>query len=164
MAACDSYVFGQCTWGCCELTGWIPEGLGDAGDWANNAVGRGLDVTNVPTVGSVVSYGRGDGYSLFGHCGLVEDVYTDGTFLVKEMNYVAWDQYDERVSTTYDVAGFILAPGTLPNTGGRGQGPGSQNAPDDLRYEWGVVADYLNGGIQTQFNYLDWAPTALSRI
>ncbi len=164
MAHCDSYLFGECTWGCCELNSWIPEGLGDGGDWATNAVNQGLNVTNIPTIGSVVSYARGDGYSPFGHCATVEDVYSDGTFLVKEMNYVAWDQYDERVSTTFDVAGFILAPGQQPGGGGQGRGGPPGNAPNDLQYEWGVIQDYLNGGINRQFSYLDWAPTALAGI
>lgn len=164
MAHCDSYIFGECTYGACLLAPWIPEGLGDAGDWATDAVAAGLNVTNIPTVSSVVSYARGDGYSSFGHCGFVLDTYSDGSFLVREMNYVAWDQYDDRVSSTYDVAGFILAPGQQPGgaPGGRGGPPG--DTPNDLNYEWGVIQTYLNGGIDRQFSYLDWAPTALAGI
>lgn len=124
MTRCDTYSFGNCTWGACEAAGWIPEGLGDAGDWAANAAARGWQVTEIPTVGAAVSYCRGDGYSQWGHCGIVLEVGGDGRFLVHEMNYSAFDAYDDRWSTLGDVCGFILAPGTSP-----GQPPPGQGGP-----------------------------------
>lgn len=117
MARCDSYAFGNCTQGACEDAPWIPEGLGDGGDWAANAAARGLEVTMAPTVGSVVCYCRGDGYSVFGHVAYVVAVGGDGRFEVHEMNFVGFDEWDYRWSTMGDVCGFILAPGQQPGRG-----------------------------------------------
>ena len=138
--ACESYYFGECTRGACEYAYWVPEGLGNAGDWAGNAAARGFAVTMTPTVGAVVVYGAGNGYSSFGHCGVVLDVGAGQQFLVHEMNYVAWDQYDDRWSNLYDVVGFILPPGVSPGAGapsGLGPGPGPQ---DRLALAWATLA------------------------
>lgn len=156
MARCDTYAFGNCTWGVCELAPWVPEGLGDGGDWAANAPSHGLQVTEVPTFGSVVCYCRGNGYSDFGHVGYVEAIYRDGTFLVKEMNYIAFDGYDERVSNMSDVCGFILQPGTAP---GQGAGPPSQPALSNawaVAHEWDKVRWFLSFGSNiAQVHYAD---------
>lgn len=143
MAHCGSYVFGECTYGACNESSWVPEGLGDGGDWAANAPSFGLHVTMIPTVGAIVSYCRGDGYSPFGHCGRVLQVYGDGTFLVREMNYVAWDDYDQRVSSQYDVCGFILPPGVSPGAGPP-PGGGAGSAPGELLASWDRLAYYYN--------------------
>lgn len=119
---CDTYAVGNCTAGVCQDDQWIPEDLGDAGDWAANAAARGFTVTMIPTVGAVVCYGRGDGYSQFGHVGEVLQVGANGTFLVREMNFVAFDVYDNRWSDMHDVVGFILPPGVNPGQGTTGQG------------------------------------------
>jgi len=129
MARCSSYAFGNCTAGACADNGWIPEGLGDGGDWAANAAARGFQVTMVPTVGSVVSYCRGDGYSQWGHVASVVAVAADGSFEVHEMNFAAFNAYDYRWSNGHDVCGFILPPGAQPGQGasagltGPGGGP-----------------------------------------
>lgn len=140
MARCDTYVPGQCTWGACQAAGWIPEGLGNGGDWAADAAARGYVVTPVPTLGAAVSYCAGDGYSEFGHCGIVTAVYPDGQFLVHEMNYVAPFVYDDRQSTTYDVCGFIVPPGVEPGqqgTLGMGAGPGGGlSIPGEISDMW----------------------------
>lgn len=140
MAACDSYDFGECTWGACEYAYWVPEGLGNAGDWAANAAARGYEVTMVPTIGSVAVYGSGDGYSIFGHCGVVIDVAGPDRFLIHEMNYTAWDQYDDRWSNTYDVVGFILQPGTSPGGGAPSVGLGGTGPAQDLSIAWSSLA------------------------
>lgn len=132
MARCDTYSYGNCTWGCCQAAGWVPEGLGDAGDWAANAAARGWAVTQTPTVGSVVSYCRGDGYSFWGHCGLVLQVGSDGRFLVHEMNYSEFAVYDDRWSTLGDVCGFILAPGTSPGQPGGPPAPSPTGVPPQI--------------------------------
>lgn len=157
--ACESYYPGQCTWGACQWAGWIPEHLGDGGDWAANAAAMGYAVTGTPTVGSVVCYARGNGYSDFGHVAGVTAVYGDGTFQVHEMNYIAPYQWDDRISSTYDVAGFILPPGVSPGAGGSlGRGAGPQGWPggasdalvayDTLRWYFGVTADDQVAGFQ----------------
>jgi hypothetical protein len=117
MARCSSYAPGNCTAGACEENPWIPEQLGDGGDWAFHAAQRGLVVTMVPTVGAVVSYCRGGGYSQFGHVGTVLAVSGDGRFLVHEENFVGLYQWDSRWSTMADVCGFILPPGAAPGQG-----------------------------------------------
>lgn len=152
--ACESYYFGECTWGACEYAYWVPEGLGNAGDWAANAAARGYQVTDVPTIGSVVVYGAGDGYSNFGHCGVVIDVAGNGQFLVHEMNYVAWDQYDDRWSSAYDVVGFILQPGTSPGAGPPSTGLGGPGPGGELAVAWGTLAQDWNQTVTQEVSML----------
>jgi CHAP domain len=158
MARCDSYYFGNCTWGCCEAAPWIPEGLGNAKDWAANAAARGLQVTGVPTVGSIVVYGGGPGYSPYGHCGQVLQVVSAERFLVHEMNYAGFDQWDDRWSNRYDVLGFILPPGAQPG-GGAGAIQGSFAGADDAAVAWAELADFFNRDWQ-RFNNRAWAVAA----
>lgn len=151
MARCDSYAFGNCTRGACEQADFIPEGLGDGGDWAADYAAQGGVVTMIPTAGSVVSYCRGDGYSEFGHCAYVLEVYPDGTFLVKERNYVAFNVDDERRSSGVDVCGFLLAPGMTPgqtHIPGRGApGPASLAAfPAELVNAWETARWWTDAG------------------
>lgn len=158
MAHCDSYYGGQCTWGACQLASWIPDGLGDGGDWAGNYSARGGAVTMSPTAGSVVCYCRGDGYSGFGHVAYVEQLGSGGTFLVKEMNYVAAWQWDERWSSMGDVCGFLLAPGMAPGSGGGGQGAGpsgvlTASIPWQLQGAWNNVRWWSLTGRNNEVNW-----------
>lgn len=145
---CDSYAFGNCTRGACDLAPWVPDRLGDGGDWAINAVGRGYVVTMVPTVGAVVSYCRGNGYSVFGHVGVVVDVAADGRFLVREMNYAEFNAYDTRWSTMGDVCGFILPPGVSPGQAAPGFGSatsgGQAEFPAPVTQAWENVRVYTS--------------------
>lgn len=134
MARCDTYAPGNCTFGACADNPWLPEGLGDGGDWAANAAGRGYTVVAQPVVGSVVSYCRGDGYSPFGHCASVVRVAPDGRFEVHEMNFVALDTWDYRWSTDQDVCGFILPPAGTQGRGAALAGPGGAGTT------WGIPA------------------------
>lgn len=152
MARCDSYDFGECTAGACAAASWIPDGLGNGGEWSANAPAHGIMVTDVPTVGAVVSYCPGDGYSPFGHCALVTQVYPDGTFQVYEMNYVAFDQYDSRRSTINDVCGFLLPPGVQAGAGGGAGGPAASPDLNGLFWYWSHLADYYNSGVVTQID------------
>lgn len=149
MSRCDTYDFGECTWGACQFAPWVPEHLGNATDWAANAGALGYQLTLAPTVGAVVVYAAGGGYSSFGHVGVVAAVYGPGSFLVHEMNFAAWDVYDDRVSSLGDVEAFVLPPGVGPNLGGgssqTGGGPGSA---DDVRIAWGQLQGWLNGGAE----------------
>lgn len=108
-------------------------------------------VTMTPTVGSAVSYCRGNGYSSFGHCGVVLQVAPDGTFLVWEMNFVAFDVDDQRWSNLGDVCGFLLPPGGSPTPGP--SGPGAPAGYDALA-SWAGVQDYLNVRAEQQINHL----------
>lgn len=129
MARCDSYVDGQCTAGACDQNGWVEDGWGNGGQWADSARAAGFAVTNVPTVGSVVCYCAGDGYSEFGHVASVTQVFGDGTFEVSEENYVGPFVWDNRRSTSYDVCGFILPPGVAAGTPGVPQGGSGAGTP-----------------------------------
>lgn len=153
MPRCDSYYLGECTWGACELAGWVPEGLGNAGDWLANAISRGMPVSDGAQLGSVVVYGRGDGYSAYGHCGVVRAIYGDGTFDVQEMNYVAWNTYDTRRSNHYDVLGFILDPNPAPPPP-----PPPSHTPggDQLQGAWSMVADYWNRAVPQAVDQLNY--------
>lgn len=143
MARCDTYSFGNCTRGACDDNSWVPDGLGDGGDWARDAAARGFVVTMIPTVGAVVCYCRGDGYSPYGHVGTVVQVAGPDSFQVREMNYAAFDQFDLRWSNTFDVCGFILPPGVQPGQPGGGQGAGSgglsPGIPQEIRQAWEAV-------------------------
>lgn len=128
MARCDSYYPGQCTAGACQLNGWVEDGWGNGGQWADSARAAGFDVTSTPTVGAVVCYCSGDGYSEFGHVATVTAVYADGTFEVREENYIGPYVWDNRDSQDYDVCGFILPPGVAAGSTSlvtQGQGAGT---------------------------------------
>lgn len=159
---CDTYAFGNCTAGVCQDFGWVPDDLGDGGDWAATAAARGFTVTMVPTVGAVVCYGRGDGYSPFGHVAEVLQIGQGGMILVREMNFVAFDVYDTRWSDLGDVVGFILAPGTTPGQGTSGQGSGQVGGggtfgvPDQVVGAWENVRSWTRDlGAQLYGNALD---------
>lgn len=154
MARCDSYYAGECTQGACQAASWVGDGWGNATDWCGHAAGAGLQLTSVPTKGAVVVYAAGDGYSQYGHCGVVQDVYADGSFLVLEMNYSTWNDYDQRVSSQYDVECFILPPGASPGgpsptPPGRG-GPGQAN----IINEWWQLQDAINRQGWDALNFL----------
>lgn len=154
MARCDSYDFGQCTWGACELAPWCPERLGNGGDWAASARALGYEVTMTPTVGALVCYLAGDGYSQYGHCAVCTAVYADGTFEVREMNYAAYDEYDDRRSNTYDLGGFILPPGVSPGAGGgAGAGPGG-GGDTIMKDAWANVTTAWHAQIPGMLNQL----------
>ena len=87
-----SYAFGQCTW---WAQIWNPDepliGLGDAKDWADHARYIGLPVGTVPRVGATVVFPAyfDDNSDGDGHVAHVEAVYSNGWFLVSEMNALA---------------------------------------------------------------------------
>lgn len=86
----NTYPVGQCTWGVKSLAPWIPNWLGNAGGWANNARAKGFRVGATPRVGSIVVWPNdGGGY---GHVAYVTDVESPTRIQVKEANY-AGKQY-----------------------------------------------------------------------
>ncbi len=154
MAGEDTYDFGECTWYCAHDRWWVRGGWGNATDWAGNAARDGLQLTMVPTLGAVVDYAAGNGYSTFGHVAVVRQVYGSDSFLVSEMNYVAWDEVDERVSNLHDVEAFILPPGVQPGGGGPPPGGGGSGAVDAALLEWASLQQYLNSGIDSHLYWL----------
>ena len=121
-----SYTYGDCTDGMKRMFPELPDDLGNAKEWADNARARGLPVISAPAPNTIVVYGAGQGYNEFGHVAAVESVNADGTFLVREMNFSGWNVWDERTSSMKDVIGFIVPPGTpmpdvsLLSSGGQG--------------------------------------------
>lgn len=87
-SATNRMVWGQCTyyaWWWRETYGTpLPASLtGDAKYWAANASALGLVVNNTPSVGAVFQTGAG----WYGHVGVVTGVNSDGSIVVREMNY-----------------------------------------------------------------------------
>lgn len=111
MAGESTYYFGYCTWYVAHTLAWVRGGWGNAYQWAANALRDGFQLTTLPTVGAVVVYGPGHGYSAWGHVAIVRAVIPPGLFLVQEMDAVAWNVVSERVSNLYGVTAFILPPG-----------------------------------------------------
>jgi len=65
---------------------------GDAGYWYANAAAQGYSVGSAPKVGSIMVTWE----SWAGHVAYVEAVNPDGSWMVSEMNWVAFDVIDER--------------------------------------------------------------------
>lgn len=164
MARCDSYYYGECTRGACEFAGWVQDGWGNAWEWVASAQNAGFNTTMVPTQGAVVVYGAGDGYSRFGHCGVVTDVGVGDQFLVHERNYVAWNEDDDRWSSSYDVSGFILAPGTVAGQGGPTPGAGGPNASGDVAQALGTLAGDWNQTIPNEWARFGWVKSVAEVI
>lgn len=148
MAGQSTYAFGNCTWYVAGELGWVQGGWGNAGDWAAAAARAGFSETMTPTVGAVVVYAAGDGYSTFGHCAVVEALAGPGQFQVREMNYVAFDTVDHRVSNMFDVAAFILPPGVAAGSSGppplgAGSGPVPQGF-GEMVAAWGYLRQWTN--------------------
>lgn len=126
-----SYIWGQCTYYVAKALDWVPAGLGNANTWIDNARAQGFTISDTPKPGDVVEY-VGQGYSQFGHVGVVEKVYSDHTFDVNEMNFLGENQTDTRHSTMAGVAGFIEPPagrGSVPDPFGTLLGFGAGTPP-----------------------------------
>jgi LysM repeat protein len=98
------FVYGQCTWYVASRR-YVPWS-GDAWMWYGNAKAMGYAVGNVPEPGAIMVTWESQ---VFGHVAYVEQVNADGSFVVSEMNYKAWDVIDERTLRVKDVPliGFI---------------------------------------------------------
>jgi hypothetical protein len=128
------------------LAGWVPEQLGNAGDWLYNAINRGWPTSDGPRINSVVVYMPGAGYSSYGHVAVVQAMYPNATFLVREMNYSAWNVYNDRVSSFYNVAGFILDPNPPPAPAPTPAPAGPFPGADRLELAYAGLADWFNRG------------------
>jgi len=85
----NTYTPGQCTHWTKSVLGWVPNGWGDATNWAANAKADGYSVVSVPKVGAVAWR--------YGHVAAVIGV-GDGTVTISEANY-RWVPYETRVVT-----------------------------------------------------------------
>lgn len=85
----NTYTPGQCTHWTKSVLGWVPNGWGDATNWAANAQAEGYTLSNTPKVGAVAWR--------YGHVAAVIGV-GDGTVTISEANY-RWVPYETRVVT-----------------------------------------------------------------
>ena len=98
------FVYGQCTWYVASRR-YVPWS-GDAWMWWANARAMGFAEGQVPEPGAIMVDWESP---IFGHVAYVEQVNADGSFVVSEMNYRAWDVIDTRTLRTRDIPllGFI---------------------------------------------------------
>jgi surface antigen len=102
----DPFPFGQCTW-------WAAYNYpvtwgGNATDWYGNARAQGVPTSASPSVGAIVVWGAGGGYSVYGHVAIVIALGARGSFEVSEMNYEGLGVIDRRWVSSYDdIEGFI---------------------------------------------------------
>ena len=109
-ASYDIFPEGQCTYYVATRV-TIPWN-GDAWTWYGSASSRGWVVGSVPRQGAImVSWEDPD----FGHVAYVEHVYSDGSWLVSEMNYLGEGVIDQRLIRPGEVPliGFTYPPSTL---------------------------------------------------
>lgn len=78
------YTAGQCTWYVYDkVNGEIGSTWGNANNWASAASSAGYTVNNTPEQGSILQSNSGP----YGHVAYVENVSSDGSVTVSEMNY-----------------------------------------------------------------------------
>jgi surface antigen len=109
----DRFPYGQCTWWAAynrQVT-WS----GDAGQWLLNAREQGVETSGLPSLGAIVVYKPGSGYSGYGHVAIVIAV-SPSTYAVSEMNYLGWGEVNTRSVAWPDshVSGFIPLSGGAP--------------------------------------------------
>lgn len=77
---------------------------GDAGYWYANAAAQGVPVGSTPKVGSIMVTWE----SWAGHVAYVEAVNPDGSWVVSEMNWVAFDVIDQRTIKPGQLGGKLV--------------------------------------------------------
>ncbi|MBU0438198.1 CHAP domain-containing protein [Staphylococcus succinus] len=83
-SSANLYTSGQCTWYVFDkVDGSIGSTWGNANNWASAASAAGYTVNNSPEEGSILQSTSGP----YGHVAYVEDVNSDGSVHVSEMNY-----------------------------------------------------------------------------
>jgi peptidoglycan DL-endopeptidase LytE len=100
----SKFVYGQCTWYVASRR-YVPW-TGDAWMWWANARAMGFPEGQVPEPGAILVTWEG----FYGHVAYVEQVNLDGSFVVSEMNYQAWNVIDTRLiksTKSLPVLGFI---------------------------------------------------------
>jgi surface antigen len=77
---------------------------GDAGYWYANASAQGYPVGPTPKVGAIMVTWE----SWAGHVAYVEAVNADGSWVVSEMNWLAFDVIDERTIKPGQLGGKLV--------------------------------------------------------
>jgi surface antigen len=103
----DAFPWGQCTWYVASLRD-VTWG-GDAWEWLDGARAAGMSTGMSPRPGAIVVWGRGNGYSGYGHVAYVVSVQGPSQFTVDEANYdeVPGDLDQRWIFTLSGVEGFI---------------------------------------------------------
>lgn len=82
----NGYAYGYCTWYAFERRQQMGKPIGgnwgNASSWAIYARASGFRVDNTPSVGAILQNGGGAG-----HVAIVEQILSDGTIVLSEMNY-----------------------------------------------------------------------------
>ncbi len=103
----NGYDYGYCTWYTAnrraEVGRPVPANLGNASTWKVLSQRAGIPVGNTPQVHAVIWTPPRDYY---GHVGFVEEVYTDGSVRVSEMNVRGWGVRSEKILTPAQAAGY----------------------------------------------------------
>ena len=107
-----SYPFGQCTWGAAYFAHDNVAWLGNAKDWLWNAQRRGMPTGYAPSAGATVVFQPYvQGASGLGHVAHVVAVYSNGWFLIEEMNFYwnggGWGTVSYRYAHTGSGVSFI---------------------------------------------------------
>lgn len=89
----NDYAFGNCTWYVANRRE-VPPTMGDARSWLYSAQRIGMETGPTPQVGAVAWYYPGN---TLGHVAYVEEVYSNGTILISEMNYIGFNMVSTRV-------------------------------------------------------------------
>jgi surface antigen len=103
----NGYDYGYCTWYAAnrraEMGRPIPANLGNASTWKVLAQRAGIPVGNTPEVGAVIWTPPRDYY---GHVGIVEEKFEDGSVRISEMNTRGWGVRSEKVLTPAQAAAY----------------------------------------------------------
>ena len=103
----NGYDYGYCTWYAAnrraDIGRPIPANLGNASTWRARAQLAGIPVGNTPQAGAIIWTPPRDYY---GHVGFVEEVYSDGSVRISEMNTRGWGVRSEKVLTPAQAAGY----------------------------------------------------------
>ena len=107
LAAGNRYAYGYCTWYAYNRRASLGMKLpsiswGNANTWDTGAAASGYLVNQTPSVGAV--FQTDSGY--YGHVGIVEEVYADGTIRISEMNYSGWNVITEGYLSPSDYRGY----------------------------------------------------------
>jgi hypothetical protein len=109
----NTFYRGYCTWGAAELwrkaTGTYPAWSGNANRWATNAASLGFTVTNVPQARAIMV----SPYGSSGHVAWVTRVWVESGvtyYRVREMNWVGWNVWSDRIVRHDPALRFIVAP------------------------------------------------------
>lgn len=107
LASGNKYAYGHCTWYAYNRRAALGMKLpsiswGNANTWDTGAKASGYRVDSTPSVGAV--FQTDSGY--YGHVGIVEEVYADGSIRISEMNYAGWNVTTEGYLSPSDYRGY----------------------------------------------------------